>query len=113
VNQRVALGILGQRGHDVTVVENGREALAALEAGDFDLVLMDLHMPEMDGYAATAAIRAREQESGGHVPIVAMTAAAMKGDREACLEAGMDGYVAKPVVPEELFSAIERFAPPS
>ncbi len=72
---------------------------------------MDLHMPEMDGYEATAAIRAREAEAGGHVPIVAMTAAAMKGDREACLAAGMDGYVAKPIAAEALFAALDRFAP--
>jgi CheY-like chemotaxis protein len=89
-------------------VPDGRQAVEALERGSFDLVLMDVQMPELDGYAATAEIRKMERESGGHVPIVAMTAHAMKGDREKCLAAGMDDYVSKPIYPEELFRTIER-----
>lgn len=106
VNQRVACGILEKHCHSVTAVENGAEALKALAMQRFDLVLMDLQMPEMDGFAATAAIREKEKTSGGHLPIVAMTARAMKGDRECCLAAGMDGYISKPVNPKELLSAI-------
>jgi len=109
VNQHVARRILEKRGHAVTVVNNGREALAALEPGAtaFDVVLMDVQMPELDGLAATAAIRAREQDTGGHVPIVAMTAHAMEGDRERCLAAGMDDYVTKPVEAARLVEAVE------
>jgi PAS domain S-box-containing protein len=106
VNQRVACGILEKHGHTVMAVENGAEAVKALTMQRFDLVLMDLQMPEMDGFAATAAIREMERTTGRHLPIVAMTARAMKGDRECCLEAGMDGYVSKPVNPKELLSAI-------
>jgi PAS domain S-box-containing protein len=108
VNQKVATLILEKRGHKVTVVPDGRQAVEALERGSFDLVLMDVQMPELDGYAATAEIRRRENESGGHIPIVAMTAHAMKGDREKCLAAGMDDYVSKPIYPEELYRTIER-----
>jgi CheY-like chemotaxis protein len=97
VNQKVACRILEKQGHAVVVAQNGRIALDILEGSDFDLVLMDVQMPEMDGYAATAAIRQREEGTGRRLPIVALTANAMKGDRERCLEAGMDGYVAKPV----------------
>ncbi len=111
VNQRVAAGILEKRGHAVMAVDNGQQALYALEAQQFDLILMDLQMPEMDGFAATAAIREREAATGGHLPIVAMTARAMKGDRECCLEAGMDGYVSKPVNPQELMAVIESLVP--
>jgi PAS domain S-box-containing protein len=107
VNQKVALRFLAKRGHQVTVVGNGREALAKFGQQDFDIVLMDVQMPEMDGFEATAAIRALEAERGTHVPVIAMTAHAMKGDRERCLEAGMDDYVSKPVRPHELFAAIE------
>jgi len=117
VNQTVAARILEKRGHAVVVVGNGREAVAALEPGaaePFDVVLMDVQMPEMDGLDATAAIRAREG-AGAHVPIVAMTAHAMEGDRERCLDAGMDGYVTKPVEAERLVEAVEsavgRFDP--
>ena len=108
VNQKVAVGFLQRWGHTVVVASNGREALAALARDAFDLILMDVHMPEMDGFEATAAIRARERPSDEHLPIIAMTASAMKGDRERCLAAGMDGYVTKPIVPAELFDVIER-----
>jgi CheY-like chemotaxis protein len=90
------------------VAKNGREAIAASGSQDFDVVLMDVQMPEMDGFEATAVIRAKEEQTGTHVPIIAMTAHALKGDRERCLEAGMDEYVAKPIHAEQLFDAIER-----
>lgn len=112
VNQKLAIGLLSKWGHTVNVANNGREAVASLEAHEFDLVLMDVQMPEMDGLEATAAIRTGEKETGGHIPIIAMTAHAMKGDREACLAAGMDAYVAKPVRAHELYAAIERFFAP-
>jgi CheY-like chemotaxis protein len=102
---------LKKRGHTVVVVGDGREALAALERQTVDLILMDVQMPEMDGFAATAAIRKREKASGGHVPIVALTAHAMKGDRERCLASGMDAYVSKPLRAEELFETIARLVP--
>jgi signal transduction histidine kinase/CheY-like chemotaxis protein len=105
VNQLVAKGILEKRGHVVTVVDDGRAAVAATETGHFDLVLMDVQMPEMDGFEATAAIRSRET-GGRHLPIIAMTAHAMKGDRERCLEHGMDSYLSKPVRPAEIDQAI-------
>jgi PAS domain S-box-containing protein len=108
VNQRLAVRLLEKAGHAVTVVGNGRDAVAAAERQPFDLVLMDVQMPEMGGFEATAAIREREKAGGGHVPIVAMTAHAMKGDRERCLAAGMDDYVSKPVRAEELFGAVAR-----
>ena len=95
----------------MTVARNGREAVAASEAEPFDLILMDVQMPEMDGLEATAAIRQREQTTGARTPIVAMTAYALKGDRERCLEAGMDGYVAKPIRAQELLNAIELLFP--
>jgi two-component system sensor histidine kinase/response regulator len=110
VNQRLAVALLEKWHHQVAIAGNGREALDALEREPFDLVVMDVQMPEMDGLEATAAIRAREQETGGHIPIVAMTAHAMKGDRQRCLDAGMDGYVAKPVRARELYEMIESFA---
>jgi len=106
INQRLAVALLEKHGHRVTVAADGREALAALESQPFDLVLMDVQMPELDGYDATAAIRAGEQRTGRHVPIVAITAHAMKGDRERCLEAGMDAYVTKPIRARQLFEAI-------
>ena len=108
VNQKLVVTLLEREGHAVTVVGNGREALAALESRKFDLVLMDVQMPEMDGLEATAAIRVRERQSGGHVPIVAMTAHALKGDRERCLESGMDEYIAKPIHARQLLETIER-----
>ncbi|MDH7488301.1 MAG: PAS domain S-box protein [Anaerolineae bacterium] len=110
VNQRLATRLLEKRGHIVTVANNGQEALAALGRDSFDIVLMDVEMPVMDGFAATAAIREREKETGRHIPIVAMTAHAMKGDRERCLEAGMDDYIPKPLQVEQLMEIIERLA---
>ena len=110
VNQQVARGLLEMRGHQVHIANNGQEAVAALAAAAFDVVLMDVQMPEMDGFEATAALRARERAQGGHVPIIAMTAHAMKGDRERCLAAGMDGYLAKPIQPDELYAAVEGSA---
>ena len=111
VNQRVAVSILEKRGHVVQPVNNGKEALAALACEHFDLVLMDVQMPEMDGLEATAAIRKLENQSGRHIPIVAMTAHAMKGDRERCLDAGMDDYLAKPVDAKALMETIRRWSP--
>jgi PAS domain S-box-containing protein len=111
VNQRLMVRLLEKRGHRVTIATNGREALAALERDRFDLALMDVQMPEIDGFEATAAIRGGEQVGGRHLPILAMTAHAMKGDRERCLEAGMDGYIAKPIQAAELFAVIERAVP--
>jgi len=113
VNQRVAVGLLSKRGHTVTVANNGLEALAAFERGHFDAVLMDVQMPEMGGFEATAAIRARERLNGGHIRIVAMTAHAMKGDDDRCLAAGMDGYVSKPIEPALLYAAVELRTGPS
>ncbi|HJW02280.1 MAG TPA: ATP-binding protein [Azospira sp.] len=109
VNQKLVATLLEKRGHRVTPVGNGREAVVALEAGGFDLVLMDMQMPEMDGLEATRLIRAREASVGGHVPIIAMTANAMAGDRERCLEAGMDAYVSKPIQRDEFFAAIHSW----
>jgi signal transduction histidine kinase/ligand-binding sensor domain-containing protein/CheY-like chemotaxis protein len=106
VNRRLAVLILERQGHRVTSVQNGREALAAHERHSFDLILMDIQMPEMDGLEATLLIREREKGTGHHIPILAMTAHAMKGDREKCLAAGMDDYVTKPIRPAELFAAI-------
>ena len=106
VNQTVARRLLEKRGHSVVVVGDGREALAAVARDAFDVVLMDIQMPELDGFAATAEIRRREEGAGRRLPIIAMTAHAMKGDRERCLAAGMDGYVSKPIRSRELFAAI-------
>ena len=102
VNQRLATRMLEKRGHRVTVVGNGREAVELLERSSYDLVLMDVQMPLLDGIEATTLIREREKGTGIHQPIVALTAYAMKGDQDRCLAAGMDGYLAKPIRPEEL-----------
>ncbi|MEX2175832.1 MAG: response regulator [Pirellulaceae bacterium] len=107
VNQRLAVGLLERHGHRVTIANNGREACERLEQGPFDVVLMDVQMPELDGLEATRKIRQRERDTGGHVPIIAMTAHALKGDRERCLEAGMDEYVAKPVRERQLLAALQ------
>jgi two-component system, sensor histidine kinase and response regulator len=106
VNQKLATHLLQKQGHLIVIASTGREAVAALDKQAFDLVLMDVQMPEMDGLEATAEIRRKEAGTGRHVPIMAMTAHAMKGDRERCLEAGMDGYVSKPIQTQELFGAI-------
>jgi PAS domain S-box-containing protein len=107
VNQKLILGLLSRHRHSLVVAQNGLEAVAALEQQAFDLVLMDVQMPEMDGLQATAAIRAREQKNGGHIPIIAMTAHAMRGDRETCLAAGMDAYVSKPIRAKLLLDTME------
>jgi two-component system sensor histidine kinase/response regulator len=109
VNQRLATRLLEKRGHRVTVMANGRQAVEALAKQTFDLVLMDIQMPEMDGFEATAAIREREKLNGTHIPIIALTAHAMKGDRERCLIAGMDGYLSKPIRPQELDEILEKY----
>jgi two-component system sensor histidine kinase/response regulator len=110
VNQRLITRLLEKRGHDVQVAGNGREAVDALTHGDFDLVLMDVQMPELDGLAATATIREREIVSGSHQPIIALTAHAMKGDQERCLAAGMDGYLTKPIRPQELDAILDKYS---
>ncbi len=111
VNQTVAVRMLNKMGHTVTIANTGIEVLAQLEAGTFDLVLMDVQMPGMDGFTATRAIRRFTVEKRARVPIVAMTAHAMRGDRERCLEAGMNGYIAKPIKAAELRSVIEDVLP--
>ena len=119
INQQVAVRLLEERGHSVVVVDNGRAAVEQVAAQasassaepPFDVVLMDVQMPEMDGLEATEAIRQAEAQTGGHIPIIAMTAHAMKGDRDRFLAAGMDGYVAKPVRPHELYAAVEGCGP--
>jgi CheY-like chemotaxis protein len=111
VNQKLILHVLAKRKYLVTVAGNGLLAVEALEHRPFDLVLMDIQMPEMGGIEATKIIRATEAKTGAHTPIVALTAHAMKGDRERCLEAGMDGYLSKPVKSRDLFDAIDRLVP--
>ena len=111
VNREVTVRMLEKRGHTVITAEDGRKALDSLLAGLFDLVLMDVHMPVMDGYQVTGALRKRERGTGTHIPIVALTASAMKGDRQRCLEAGMDEYLSKPLRAGELYDVIEVFRP--
>jgi two-component system sensor histidine kinase/response regulator len=106
INQALAVALLEERGHTVVVAHDGGEALAALARGRFDVVLMDVHMAGMDGFETTAAIRAHEAGTDTHVPIIALTADAMVGDRDRCLQAGMDGYVSKPIDPDQLFEVI-------
>jgi signal transduction histidine kinase/DNA-binding response OmpR family regulator/HPt (histidine-containing phosphotransfer) domain-containing protein/HAMP domain-containing protein len=108
VNQKLASRLLEKQAYTVTVVGNGMEAMAALEKEQFDLVLMDVQMPEMSGFEATVAIRDKEEQTGGHLPIIAMTAHAMTGDREKCLNAGMDGYISKPISLPKLLKAIDE-----
>jgi two-component system sensor histidine kinase/response regulator len=112
VNQKLLVHLLENRGHTVVVAANGREALAALERERFDVVLLDVQMPEIDGIQTTAAIRQWEQQTGTHLPIIALTAQAMPGDRERCLQAGMDGYIARPIRADALFTAIESLMTP-
>jgi two-component system, sensor histidine kinase and response regulator len=111
INQKYAVHVLENEGYSVVMVGNSREAIAALGREAFDLVLMDVHMPEMDGFEATSQIRARERFTGVRTPIVAMTAHAMSGDRDKCLASGMDGYVAKPIRKAELMQAINSVVP--
>jgi CheY-like chemotaxis protein len=107
VNQRLATHLLESRGHHVTIANNGREALELIENQPFDLVLADVQMPEMDGLQLAGAIREKEKNPNTHLPIIAMTAYAMKGDRERCLDAGMDAYVSKPINASQLFETID------
>jgi two-component system, sensor histidine kinase and response regulator len=109
VNQALARRLLQKQGYTVVIAENGREALIALDTENFDLVLMDVQMPEMDGFEATASIREKERTTGTRLPVIAMTAHAMKGDEERCLMAGMDGYISKPISPQKLFETLEKY----
>jgi CheY-like chemotaxis protein len=109
INQKVATKILQKHGIRVSIAENGQKAVQALDASNFDLVLMDIQMPVMDGYIAAKEIRKMEQRSGRHVPIIAMTANAMKGEREKCLAAGMDDFVPKPIIEKDLFEVLDRW----
>ncbi len=111
VNQKVAVRLLEKKGHTVVVAESGKKALEVWGKQPFDFILMDVQMPEMDGFEATASIREQEKSSGKNIPIIAMTAHAMVGDRERCLAAGMDDYVSKPINATDLFAAIERLMP--
>ena len=108
VNQKVATRLLEKRGHTIVVAESGQEAITAWRRQSFDLILMDVQMPGMDGFEATAAIRQQEKLDATHIPIIAMTAHAMVGDRERCMAAGMDDYLSKPVNVTDLFAAIDR-----
>jgi CheY-like chemotaxis protein len=112
VNQRVASALLSKRGHEVTVVDNGVDTVAAAASGEYDLVLMDVQMPGMDGFEATAAIRAAERGTGRHVRIIAMTAHALQGDSDRCLERGMDGYLSKPLSAQLLYTAVDEYPVP-
>jgi CheY-like chemotaxis protein len=110
VNQNVILGVLKKEGHSIELARNGQEVLAAVQRSQFDLILMDVQMPQMDGFEATAAIRKAEKISVEHLPIVAITAHAMQGDRERCLEAGMDDYLTKPIDLSKLRAMLEKWA---
>ena len=112
INQKVAAHMLQKFGNSVVLANNGLEALQVLKKKKFDLILMDVQMPKMDGLEATKRIR-KEEKTGQHIPIFALTAHAMQGDKESCLEVGMDDYLSKPLKAEELFDAIERIFPPS
>ena len=115
-NELVARRLLEKRGYTVVVANNGREALAILDESSparFGCALMDVQMPEMDGFECTAIIREREQTTRLHLPIIAMTAYAMKGDEARCLAAGMDGYLSKPIEPDEFFNVVERHLVPN
>ena len=109
VNQKLALRLLEKQGHSVIVVNNGKEAYEQLEQEPYDLVFMDVQMPIMDGFTSTQKIREREKGTGKHITIIAMTAHAMKGDKEQCLESGMDGYISKPIQADKLADIIEEF----
>ncbi len=109
VNQKLIVRLLEKRGHSVQVVPNGRDAVEILAGTSFDLVLMDMQMQVMDGFEATIEIRKREEHGGVHLPIIALTAYAMKGDRERCLTAGMDGYLTKPIRGNELDDVLNQY----
>ena len=111
VNQKLVKTMLEKRGHQVSIAADGEEALGLLSRGPFDVVLMDVHMPRMGGFEATAAIREKEKKGGAHMPIVALTALAMAGDREECLKNGMDAYISKPIGSNELFATLDRLLP--
>jgi hypothetical protein len=113
INQKLAVRILEKQGHGVTVANDGVEAVAAAQNGEFDVILMDVQMPNMGGLEAAAAIRTLERGTGRHVPIVALTAHAMKGDQERCLEAGMDGYVSKPIQANHLLEVMAQVTSPA
>ncbi|WP_437936619.1 response regulator [Sorangium sp. So ce341] len=110
INQKLMRRWLERQGHHVHIVENGRLAVEKIATGQYDVALLDVEMPEMDGLQAARAVRARERREGGHMPLIVVTAYAMKGDRERCLRAGFDGYVSKPVQVEELYDMIDRLA---
>ena len=110
VNQKLAVRLLEKQGHRVTVATDGRQAVEQHAGGAFDLILMDVQMPVMNGFEAVAAIRRREAESAAHVPIMAMTACAMKGDEQRCIESGMDSYISKPIRQAELAEKIAALA---
>jgi two-component system, sensor histidine kinase and response regulator len=109
INQKVAVRMLEKRGHKVVVASNGKQALEELAKRTFDIVLMDVQMPEMDGLEATGLIRQREKQGAPHVPVIAMTAMVMKGDKERCIAAGMDGFLSKPVHPQELDEVLDGY----
>jgi CheY-like chemotaxis protein len=109
VNQRVARAILEKAGHSVEIVETGQQAVRLWEQQPFDMILMDVQMPDMDGFEATTAIRRNEKQTGAHIPIIAMTAHAMSGDRERCLNAGMDNYISKPIHASTLLDLVSQY----
>jgi CheY-like chemotaxis protein len=113
VNQRFIAKLLERAGHSVRLVENGRQAVEAYCQASYDLILMDVQMPEVDGFEAASMIRSKEGHQGGRIPIVALTAHAMSGDREKCLNSGMDAYLSKPVRANELFELLESFQSPA
>ena len=108
VNRQLALRLLQKQGHQVTCAADGAEVLVLLESSVFDLVLMDVEMPNLNGIQASEAIREREKETGAHIPIIAMTAHVMKGDEQRCLAAGMDAYLSKPIRPSDLANTIRK-----
>ena len=112
LNQRIGVALLKRGGFQCEIANNGQEAIDTLARLPFDLILMDCQMPILDGYGATRAIRQREARSGEHIPIIAMTANAMEGDRERCLAAGMDDYITKPVVSEQLYTKLAHWLSP-
>ena len=109
INRKLAESLIHKKGWEVVSVSDGEKAVHLLESTDFDLVLMDVQMPLMDGFEATAVIRQREKSTGAHVPIIAMTAHAIKGDKEKCLDHGMDDYISKPMKAEDLYNAVEKW----